>query len=68
LYDNWGSNCTYTWDIEGDTMKVWFGDKGSDMFLQTRFSEDGNSGTGRWQWPEGDGKVGGYELTMTRVK
>jgi len=63
-----GSNFTYTWDIEGDTLQYWFGDKSSQMFSRGTFSEDGNTVTGRWQWPEGDGQTGGYEYTMTRVK
>jgi hypothetical protein len=67
LMDNGGSNFTYTWDIQGDALTIWFGDKGSDNFFKAKFSEDGNSYTGRWQWPAGEGATGGYELTSTRV-
>ncbi len=67
LMDIRGANFTYTWDIEGDTLWYWFGDKGSQNFSHGTFSKDGNTITGRWQWPEGGGKIGGYEYTMTRV-
>lgn len=30
----------------------WFGDKGSDNFYQGVFSKDGETCTGRWQWPQ----------------
>jgi predicted 3-demethylubiquinone-9 3-methyltransferase (glyoxalase superfamily) len=63
-----GGNFTYTYEIEGDTFWYWFGNKGSDNYSRGIFSKDGNTITGRWQWPESEGKTGGYEYTMTRVK
>lgn len=60
--DNNGSNFTYTWELIGDTIETWFGDKNSDNWFEGTFSGDGNSYTGKWQWPGG-----GYEATMTRV-
>jgi hypothetical protein len=68
LMDINGANFTYTWDIEGDELWYWFGDKGSDNFSHGRFSEDGNTITGSWQWPKPDGTTGGYEYTITRVE
>jgi hypothetical protein len=68
MMDTVGSNFTYTWNIEGDTLTIWFGDKDSDNFYRGKFSDDGNVNSGRWQWPEGNGKIGGYEATMTRLK
>ena len=68
MMDIRGSNFTYTWDIEGDTLWYWFGDKGSQTFSRGTFSADGNTVTGRWQWPKADGKTGGYKYTMTRVE
>jgi hypothetical protein len=62
-----GGNFTYTYDIEGDTLHYWFGDKGSDNFSRGTFSKDGNTIKGHWQWLEGDGKIGGYEYITTRV-
>ncbi|MEV4580387.1 hypothetical protein AB0K16_44850 [Nonomuraea jabiensis] len=65
--DNRGSNFAYTWELDGDTLTVWFGDKGSDTYLKTTFSGDGDTATGGWRWPTGDGGTGGYEATMTRI-
>lgn len=67
LLDIRGANFTYTWDIEGDTMWYWFGEKGSPNFSRGTFSKDGNTITGRWQWPEDDGTTGGYEYITTRI-
>src|SRR5665647_566197 len=63
-----GGNFTYTYDIEGDTLWYWFGDKGSDNFSRGIFSKDSNTINGCWQWPESDGKTGSYEYTTNRVK
>ncbi len=60
--DTRGDNFTYTWEVQGDRLRIWFGEKGSDNFYEGKFSPDGNSGTGRWKWPGG-----GYEATMTRI-
>ena len=57
-----GANFTYTWEIDGDTIRIWFGDLGSDNFFEGHFSEDGHSYSGAWQWPGG-----GYTATLTRV-
>jgi len=57
-----GANFTYTWEIEGDTIKTWFGEKDSNNFFEGRFSDDGTSYSGAWQWPGG-----GYTATLTRV-
>jgi hypothetical protein len=65
--DNFGSNFAYTWAVDGDGLWVWFGDKGSANVLHAAFSADGDEYAGRWQWPMGDGTLGGYDATMTRV-
>jgi hypothetical protein len=57
-----GSNFTYTYAVEGDCIQIWFGDIGSDNFFEGRFSHDGLSYSGEWQWPGG-----GYSATMTRT-
>jgi len=57
-----GANFTYTWEIDAGTIRIWFGDKGSDNCFEGRFSEDGNSYSGAWRWPGG-----GYTVTLTRV-
>src|SRR5919198_5185101 len=65
--DNNGSNFTYTWDLDADTLRIWFGEKDSDNFFRGTFSESGDAYSGRWQWPDGQGGTGGYEATMMRA-
>lgn len=62
LMDNLGSNFTYTYEIDGDTITIWFGDKGSDNFYKGTISKDGKKITGGWQWPGG-----GFEAVSTKV-
>jgi hypothetical protein len=52
----------YTWEVTPETLTIWFGDKGSEGAYRGRFSDDGNTCTGAWEWPGG-----GYEATMTRA-
>lgn len=30
------------WEVDGDDVRIWFGDKGSDNFFEGRFAADGN--------------------------
>lgn len=61
-FDNRGNTFTYTWEVDGDTLTIWGGAKGSPAFYKGTFSGDRNRNSGRWVWPGG-----GYESTMTRV-
>lgn len=71
-FDTRGSRFAYTWQLEkkpdGNELTIWFGDKDSDTFYKSKFAKDGNSAEGRWQWPEDDGKIGGYGDKMTRIQ
>jgi len=62
-----GSNFTYTYEIEGDRLIYWFGDKDSGNCSRATFSRDGRTLTGRWQWTMPDGKSFAYDYTMTRA-
>jgi hypothetical protein len=68
MMDKSGANFTYTWDVTEKEFWNWFGEKGSNNFSHSTFSADGNTLTGRWQWPNPDGTQGGYAFSMTRVK
>ena len=57
-----GANFTYTWAVEGDTVRIWFGDKDSDNLFVGHFDKGRASYAGKWQWPGG-----GYEAKMTRI-
>jgi hypothetical protein len=58
-----GMTLDYVYEVEGDTLTIWGGKKGSPAYYQGRFSDDGKSNTGGWVWPGG-----GYESSMTRVR
>jgi hypothetical protein len=63
IYDNMGNTFDYVYELEGDTLTIWGGEKGSPAYYVGKFSADGNTMTGAWEWPGG-----GYESTATRVK
>lgn len=62
IYDAEGNTFEYVYELEGDTLTVWGGEKGSPAYFRGTFSADGNTNTGAWHWPGG-----GYESNMTRV-
>lgn len=53
----------YVWEVGDDTLTIWGGFVGSPAAFKGRFGDNGNTITGRWEWPGG-----GYEATMTRVE
>jgi hypothetical protein len=62
-YDNLGNTFDYVYEMEGDTLTIWGGEKGSPAYFKGTFSKDGNTITGGWVYPGG-----GYESISTRVK
>lgn len=62
FYDSQGNTLDYIYEIEGDTLIIWGGMKGSPAYYRGQFSEDGNANTGGWVYPGG-----GYESSMTRI-
>jgi len=63
-YDTLGNTLDYVYELQGNTLTIWAGAKGSPAYYKGTFSDDGNTLTGGWVYP-GDG---GYEATATRVK
>jgi hypothetical protein len=63
FYDNMGNTLDYVYELEGDTLTIWGGEKGSPAYYKGEFSEDGTSVTGAWVYPGG----GGYDSIMTRA-
>ena len=49
--------------VEGDTLTIWGGERGSPAYYRGTFSQDGNTLSGAWVYPGG----GGYESTSKRV-
>jgi hypothetical protein len=64
FYSNTGDTLDYGYELEGSTLTIWGGEKGSPAYYRHTFSEDGDTLTGAWHYPGG----GGYEATSTRVK
>lgn len=62
-YGSAGETFDYVYELDGDTLTIWGGEKGSPAYYRGQFSPDGNTLTGQWVWPGG-----GYESTATRVK
>jgi hypothetical protein len=58
-----GMTIDYVYEMEGDTLTIWGGEKGSPAYYKGTFSEDGNTLKGGWVYPGG-----GYEAVSTRVK
>jgi hypothetical protein len=58
-----GNTLDYVYELEGDTLTIWGGEKGSPAYFKGKFSDDGDTQSGEWVYPGG----GGYESTMTRV-
>ena len=64
IYDTMGNTFDYTYEVNDEILMIWGGEKGSPAYYEGKWSEDGNTNTGAWHYPDG----GGYESTMTRVK
>jgi hypothetical protein len=63
FYSETGDTLDYTYELEGDTLRIWFGDRGSPAYYEGAFSKDGATLRGAWHYPGG----GGYEAISTRV-
>lgn len=63
-YDSLGNTLDYVYELTGDTLMIWGGEKGSPAYYKGTFSADGNTNAGSWVYPGG----GGYTSTMTRVE
>ena len=62
-YDSQGSTLDYVYELDGDTLTIWFGERGSPAYYQGQFSDDGDTLSGGWVYPGG-----GYESTATRAR
>ncbi|HZS09058.1 MAG TPA: hypothetical protein VFD58_29765 [Blastocatellia bacterium] len=57
-----GLTLDYVYEPDGDTLTIRGGEKGSPARYVAKFSDDGCTLTGAWEWPGG-----GYKTTTTRV-
>jgi hypothetical protein len=63
FYSNTGDTLDYVYELEGDTLTIWGGERGSPACYRGTFGDEGDTLTGAWRYPGG----GGYELVSTRV-
>ncbi|SEM61660.1 hypothetical protein [Nonomuraea pusilla] len=63
-YGDDGSTLDYTYELAGDTLTIWAGDRGSPAYFKGVFSSDGRHLTGAWVYPDG----GGYESNAERLE
>ena len=63
FYDTTGNTLDYVYELDGDTLTIWGGEKGSPAYFRGTFSADGDTLTGGWVYPGG----GGYQSTSTRI-
>ena len=52
-YDSVGNTLDYIYELEGDTLTIWGGQKGSESYFRGQFNADGTLNTGGWSWPGG---------------
>jgi hypothetical protein len=64
FYDNMGDTFDYVYEMNGDSLTIWAGEKGSPAFYEGELSGDGNLLSGRWIYPDG----GGYQSTARKVE
>lgn len=63
FYDSQGNTFDYVYELDGDTLTIWAGAKGSPAYFRGTFTEGDRVMSGEWVYPGG----GGYSSTMTRV-
>jgi hypothetical protein len=65
FYSNTGDTIDYVYELEGDTLKIWAGERDSPAYFEGTFgADDDTTVTGAWHYPGG----GGYEAVSTRVE
>ena len=63
FYGNHGETFDYVYELEGNTLTIWGGERGSPAYFKGTYNDDFTVLTGAWVYPGG----GGYESTMTKT-
>lgn len=58
-----GATLDYVYELEGDTLTIWGGEKGSPAYFRGTFTDGDTRLDGGWVYPGG----GGYRSAMTRI-
>jgi hypothetical protein len=59
-----GETLDYVYEVDGDTLTIWFGEAGSEAYYKGTFSSDRQVLTGAWHYPGG----GGYQSIATKLR
>jgi len=51
------------YEMDGNNLTIWGGEKGSPSFMKGKISEDGNTMTAEWTYPGG-----GYQVNGNKIK
>ncbi len=62
-YDSTGNTLDYVYEIGGDTLHIWAGERGSPAKFTGSFTDGDQVVDGEWVYPGG----GGYQSTATRA-
>ena len=62
-YGSAGETFDYVYELEGDTLTIWGGGRGSPAYFKGTFNADGTTCEGAWVYPGG----GGYDSNMTKA-
>jgi len=62
FYAATGDTLDYVYELAGDTLTIWGGEKGSPAYFRGTFTDGDTRLDGAWVYPGG----GGYHSTMTR--
>lgn len=63
VYDTKGNTLDYVYELDGDTLTIWGGFKGSPAYFKGTFT-DADTNDGAWVYPGG----GGYTSIMKRIR
>jgi hypothetical protein len=62
-----GSRFTYTYQLDGNVLLYWFGEKNSPLYSRSVLAPDGRSMEGRWYLPTEKDPGFGYDFRVTRI-
>lgn len=66
--DTMGDDATYTWVLDGHTLRVSQGGKDSDTYFKATFNDDYSEYTGTWHYADGiDPDAENEKITYTRI-
>ena len=64
FYSNTGDTLDYVYELKGNTLTIWAGERGSPAYYRGEFGADGDTLNGAWHYPGG----GGYEVSTIRIE